>query len=98
MSVSATFTMLTSTTSSSAPSATAMAIAHLPPAAACCLAGIGTADGARLATGDLLTGIDGEVDAHAGAQRDPSGERMQAHSHRHPLHDLGEVARCVVRR
>src|SRR6186713_2325107 len=102
MSVSATLTMLVSTTSSNAPSATAIAIDHLPVAPAALRVARSASPGwASVTTTDcaiepriyrLFASVDGEVDAHSGAQRDARGQLVQSNTHGYSLHDFGEVA------
>src|ERR1700712_4562080 len=100
MSVSATFTMLVSMISSSAPIATATATSHLLTFAgateiAACPA-IGNVDAALMAS--TVVGVDVQLDAHARAQQHTVRHGVHAHAHRDALHDLGEVAGRVVGR
>src|SRR5262245_51961250 len=109
MSVSATLTMLVSTTSRSAPSATAAATSHLLTAGAAragpskvvadvaAVADMGVSFGFR-GSRRLVAGVDREVDAQAGAQRAVRRQVGDGDADRHALHDLGEVAGGVVGR
>src|SRR4051812_26275455 len=102
MSVSATLTMLVSTTSSRAPSATEKAMSHLRLARGAAWAAAGGREASRAAAAvmatPLLPGVDRELGAHAGAERDAVGDVVEVNPHRHALHDLGEVAGGVVGR
>src|SRR4051812_7612268 len=92
ISVSATLTMLVSTTSSSAPRETAIAIIHFLVARA------STSVVAMAVDMGLPAGIDGEVDAETRPQRNGRWDIGERNSHRQPLHDLGVVAGRVVGR
>src|SRR5215467_3574262 len=100
MSPSATLTMLVSMISRSAPSATAAAMAHLLVPV---LGRASAAGDCRMASdmaGSLSSAsrVHRHVDAHPGAKRDAVRLLDDANAHGNPLHDLGEVARRVVRR
>src|SRR6187431_3395033 len=98
MSVNATLTMLVSTTSSNAPSATAIAIAHLLFAVARGPSWVSTPVCAIGASNSrLFAGVDREIDAHPGPQQNTRGQPVQPHTYRQSLHDFGEIPGGVVR-
>src|SRR5688572_8895635 len=98
MSDSATLTMLVSIISSSAPSATATATAHLFTGLARLVSTSAGLTACAPMGSTLAARIDLQLDAHAGAQDDLLRQLVDAHAHGHPLHHLGEVAGGVVGR
>src|SRR5258706_503031 len=86
----ATLTIDVSTISSSAPSATLMAISQRRVLSGTTAPAIGMA--VALMRLGRATRVDGELDRKAGQQHQVGGRVVQLHPHPPALHDLGEVA------
>src|SRR4051794_27473276 len=86
MSLSATFTIVMSTSAINAAHMTTNVIPILLPVTV------------PFTTDLSVLGLDADVGAHPGAKRDVLRLVVDAHEHRDPLHYLGEVAGSVVGR